>query len=82
MRFLLVMSVYVIYLAAVKQSILVLQKIGIIAVQGTIPDDSIIKWATFVLLGSIIVADIIHAIRYKKDFIISAIGAYIHDSDM
>jgi len=76
------MSIYVIYLAAVKQSIIVLQRIGIIAIQGRIPDDSIIKWATFVLFGLIIVIDIIYAIRHKRDFIISALGAYLHNSDI
>ena len=81
MRFLFVMSIYVLYLAAVKQSILVLQRVGIIAIQDRIPDDSIIKWATFALFGSIIVIDIIYAIRHKKDFIISAIGAFLHNAD-
>lgn len=81
MRFLFVMSIYVIYLAAVKQSILVLQRVGIIAIQDRIPDDSIIKWTTFALFGLIIVIDIIYAIRHKKDFIISAIGAFLHDAD-
>ena len=79
-RWLLVFSIYVLYLAAAKQMILLSQKIGIIAIEGCIPDDAIIKWASIVMVGSIVVIDVVHAIKYKKDFIISLIGTYLFES--
>ncbi len=57
--------------------IVLFQRIGVIAIRESIPDDAIIKWASIILLSLIIVIDIVHAIRYKRDFIVSAIGSYL-----
>ena len=80
-RWLFVFCVYALYLALAKEAILLLQSTGIIGAQVVISDDAIIKWATIALFGIILILDIIHIIRYKKDFIVSAIGAYLFDSN-
>ena len=79
MRLLLLLSIYVIYLASVKQMIIVLQRTGIISAQFVLTDHALIKWASAVLFGTIIVIDINYAIKHKRDFIISAIGSFLSD---
>ena len=59
--------------------IVLFQRIGVIAIRESIPDDAIIKWASIILLSLIIVIDIVHTIRHKRDFIVSAIGSYLFD---
>jgi len=78
-RWLFILGIYALYLAGVKQMIVLFQRTGIVAVQGRISDDTIIKWASIILFGLILVADIIHAIKHKRDFIISAIGSFLHE---
>ena len=78
-RWLFILGIYALYLAGVKQMIILFQRIGVIAIQESIPDDAIIKWASIILFGLILVADIIHAIKHKRDFIISAIGSFLHE---
>ena len=78
-RWLFILGIYALYLAGVKQMIVLFQWIGIIAIRESIPDDAIIKWASILLFSLIIAIDIVHAIRHKRDFIISAIGSYLFD---
>ncbi len=80
-RWLFVLCAYALYLGLMKEAILLLQRIGIIAIQSVIPDGAIIKWASIILLVSILIIDIVHIIKYKEDFIISTIGAYLFDAD-
>jgi len=78
-RWLFIFGIYATYLVGVKQMVVLFQRVGVIAIQSRIPDDAIIKWASLLLIASIIVIDIIHIIRYKKDFIVSTIGSYLFD---
>ena len=78
-RWLFILGIYALYLAGVKQMIVLFQRIGVIAIQGSIPDYAIIKWASILLFSLIIAIDILHAIRHKRDFIVSAIGSYLFD---
>ena len=78
-RWLFILGIYALYLAGVKQMIVLFQRIGVIAIRESIPDDAIIKWASIILLSLIIAIDIVHAIRHKRDFIVSAIGSYLFD---
>ena len=56
-RWLFILGIYALYLAGVKQMIVLFQRTGIIAIQGSIPDDAIIKWASILLLSLIIAMD-------------------------